>query len=223
VRILKGSKVIEAPSTWRQDVALDGRPLVIDLGAGDGRYVYETARSEPASLYVAVDPDADALSEYAYRASRKPARGGVENAHFIVASVEQLPPELTGVAALVRVNFPWGSLLRALLEPNPATLQALIRLAPGGRFEIVFSYDPKHDTSAFTGGVLPALDEANIADVLVPAYRAAGLDPTDQHRLTQDEALAIPSTWGRRLLHARQRNVHFLAGTLSPRHVDPLP
>jgi 16S rRNA (adenine(1408)-N(1))-methyltransferase len=220
---MQGSKVIEAPPTWRQDLTLDGRPVIIDLGAGDGRYVYETARSEPASLYVAVDPDADALSEYAYRASRKPARGGVESAHFIVASVEQLPPELTGVAALVRVNFPWGSLLRALLEPNPATMQALISLAPGGRFEIVFSYDPKHDTGAFSGDALPALDEAFIAEVLAPAYGAAGLNVTEQRRLSQDEALAIPSTWGRRLLHARPRNVYFLAGTLSPRRVDPLP
>jgi 16S rRNA (adenine(1408)-N(1))-methyltransferase len=215
VRILQGTKVIEAPRSWREDLTRDGRPVIVDLGAGDGRYVYESARDDPASLYIGIDPDAGALSEYAYRASRKPARGGVDTARFVVASVEQLPPELAGIAALVRVNFPWGSLLRALLDPDPATLRALTTLAPGGQFEIVFSYDPQHDTGAFAGDALPALDEAYIVDVLVPAYRAAGLDTTEQRRLTQDEALAIPSTWGRRLLHARPRNVYFVAGIVS--------
>ena len=215
MRILQGTKVIEAPLSWRADVMRDGRRAVIDLGAGDGRFVYESARDDSSRLHIGVDPDADALGEYAYRATRKPARGGVANAHFVVASVEQLPPELNGLAALVRVNFPWGSLLRALLEPDPAVLRAIAKLAPGGRFEIVLAYDPQHDTGAFAGSPLPPLDAAFIAGVLVPAYRAAGLETTEQRRITQSEALAIPSTWGRRLLHARPRNVYWLAGSVS--------
>jgi hypothetical protein len=62
---------------------------------------------------------------------------------------------------------------------------------------------------------LPPLDEAHLAAVLVPAYRDAALNPTEQRRMTQDEALAIPSTWGRRLLHARPRDVYWLAGSVS--------
>jgi 16S rRNA (adenine(1408)-N(1))-methyltransferase len=215
VRILQGTKVIEAPPSWRDDVSRDGRPVVIDLGAGDGRYAYESARNDPSRLYIGVDPDADGLSEYAYRAARKPARGGVENARFVVASVEQLPAELEGIAALVRVNFPWGSLLRALLQADGGALGALSKLAPAGRFEIVFSYDPLHDTGAFAGEPLPPLDETYIAETLASAYLAAGLSIKEQRRLTQDEALAIPSTWGRRLLHARPRNVYWVAGAVS--------
>jgi 16S rRNA (adenine(1408)-N(1))-methyltransferase len=215
VRILQGKRVIDAPPSWRDDLLRDGRPVVIDLGAGDGRYVYESAREDASRLYIGVDPDAEALGEYAFRASRKPARGGVENARFVVASLEQLPPELHGLAAVVRVNFPWGSLLRSLLEPDDAALAALAKLAPGGRFEVVFSYDPGHDTGAFAGAPLPPLDDAYIADPLVPAYAAAGLAVTEQRRLTQDEALAVPSTWGRRLLHARPRDVFWVAGTVS--------
>jgi 16S rRNA (adenine(1408)-N(1))-methyltransferase len=162
-----------------------------------------------------VDPDATTLAEYAYRASRKPARGGIDNARFVVAPLEKLPPEIEGIAALVRVNFPWGSLLRALLEPDAAALGALMQLAPGGRFEIVLSYDPQHDTGAFAGDSLPPLDETRIANVLTPAYLSAGLEVKEQRRLTQDEALAIPSTWGRRLLHARPRNVYWVAGAVS--------
>ena len=215
MRVLNGTKVVEAPPSWREDVTRDGRPVVVDFGAGDGRYAYESARADPSRLYVGVDPDAVALGKYAYRATRKPARGGVDNAIFAVASLEQLPPEIEGLAALVRVNFPWGSLLRALLEPNPVALAELTRLAPSRRFEIVLSYDPQHDTGAFSGEPLPALDQAYIAEVLAPAYLDAGLDIIEKRRLTQDEALAIPSTWGRRLLHARPRDVYWVAGDVS--------
>jgi 16S rRNA (adenine(1408)-N(1))-methyltransferase len=212
---MQGSKVVEAPLSWRNDVIEDSRPVVIDLGAGDGRYVYESAREDPSRIFIGVDPDSDAMSEYAYRSSRKPARGGVDNARFVVASVEKLPEELNGLAALLRINFPWGSLLRSLLEPDPATLDALAKLAPGGEFEIVFSYHPDHDTGAFAHGPLPPLDGSHITNVLLPAYAEAGLLVKEHRRLTQDEALAIPSTWGRRLLHARPRDVYRLAGTVS--------
>jgi 16S rRNA (adenine(1408)-N(1))-methyltransferase len=216
LRILQGTKVIDAPPGWRKRLDADGRHVVVDLGAGDGRYIYESARGDTTRLYVGVDPDAEALSEYAYRAGRKPSRGGIDNALFVVAPVEQLPPELSRIAALVRVNFPWGSLMRGLLEPDESTLQQLEwLLRPGGSWEIVASYDPAHDTGAFAGEALPPLDGAYVDNRLVPAYEASGLQVTESRRMTQDEALALPSNWGRRLLHARPREVFFLAGVLA--------
>jgi 16S rRNA (adenine(1408)-N(1))-methyltransferase len=212
MRILQGKKPVDAPPDWRARVDAAGRPVVVDLGAGNGRFVYDSARGDPDSLYVAVDPDAVTLAEYAFKASRKPARGGVENAVFVVAAAEALPPELMAIARLVRVNFPWGSLLRGLLRPHPDVLDAVASLlSPGGTIEIIMAYDPEHDPNAFTGDPLPALDEAYLEEALLPAYEAAGLRCTVRRRLTRDEALAVPSSWGRRLLHARPRNVFFLA------------
>jgi 16S rRNA (adenine(1408)-N(1))-methyltransferase len=215
MRLLEGSKTVESSPDWRDSIERDGRPIVIDLGAGDGRYAYESARSDPGSLYIAVDPDAAALAEYAYRAGRKPARGGVDNAIFAIAAVEHLPSELEGLAERVRINFPWGSLLRALLAPDPPVLRSIAGLVrPGGTTEIVLSYDPGHDTGAFASDPLPSLDQARIETELIPAYEAAGLQISRWRRLTQDEALAIPSSWGRRLLHARPREVFLVAATV---------
>jgi 16S rRNA (adenine(1408)-N(1))-methyltransferase len=215
MRLLKGSKTVESSPDWRDAIERDGRPVVIDLGAGDGRYAYESARSDPGSLYIAVDPDAAALAEYAFRAGRKPARGGISNAIFVVAAVEKLPRELEGLAERVRINFPWGSLLRALLAPDALVLRSIVRLLrSGGTAEIVLSYDPGHDTGAFAGDPMPAVDQARIETELIPAYKGAGLPISTWRRLTQDEALAIPSSWGRRLLHARPREVFLVAATV---------
>src|SRR5438094_18470 len=47
---------------------------------------------------------------------------------------------------------------------------------------------------------------------LEPAYAVSGLRINEAQELSTDEALAIPSTWGRRLLHARLRRVFSIAG-----------
>jgi 16S rRNA (adenine(1408)-N(1))-methyltransferase len=215
MRILQGTKQVEAPAGWRNGVA--DRRVVIDIGAGDGRWAYDEAKRHPDTLFIAVDPDAATLADYAYRAGRKPSRGGVANAAFVVAAVEDLPPELTGIATLVRVNFPWGSLLRGLVLPEAAVLEALAALGrPGARFELVISYDPEHDLAGLAGGTLPPLTEARIDGVLAPPYAAAGLQIDSRRRMSIDEAIALPSTWARRLLHGRPRDVFWLEGAISP-------
>ena len=215
MRVMQGTRVVEAPQGWRTALVLDEPRVVVDVGAGDGRWSYESARENHDTVFIAVDPDATNLAEYAYRASRKPARGGVDNAAFVVAPVEALPAELHGIADVVRVNFPWGSLLRGLLQPDAATLAAISDLGRArGRFEIVMSYDPSHDTNAFAGEPLPPLDEAYIDSVLVPAYAESGMMINVRHQVLDDQAQALPSTWGRRLLHARPRDVYLIAGDI---------
>lgn len=217
MRILQGTKQLEAPEGWRESVT--GRRIVIDVGAGDGRWAYEHARSDGEAVWVAVDPAGDMLAQYAYRASRKPAKGGAANVLFVVASVEDLSAELEGIAALVRVNFPWGSLLRGLALPEAPVLEALARLgAADSRFEIVFSYDPVHDLAGLGGETLPPLSQQRIEEVLAPAYTAAGLNIEHSRQMSLDEAIKLPSTWARRLLHGRARDVFWLEGTISSRN-----
>lgn len=213
MRIMQGTKVVEAPQGWRTALVLDEPRVVVDVGAGDGRWAYESARDGIDTLFIAIDPDANNLAEYAYRASRKASRGGVENVAFVVAPVEALPSELESIANVVRVNFPWGSLLRGLLEADEATLAGLKRIAkPGGGFECIFSYNPSHDTNAFAGEPLPELNEDYIDRTLTSALAQHGLSLTQRRQMYRDEALALPSTWGRRLLHARPRDVYFISG-----------
>jgi hypothetical protein len=213
MRVLRGAKVVQAETGWRDEIAGRARPVVIDVGAGDGRFVYESARRDPGAIYIGLDPDAEAMAKYAFRAGRKPSRGGIENAVFVVASVEQLPAELLALADRICVNFPWTGLLRGIIRPESAVLEAIAGLAAtGARFDIVLCYDPEHDSAALEGEALPALDYVYIDSVLIPAYAEAGLQVTGRRRLPQEEALAIPSTWGRRLLHGRPRDVFQIRG-----------
>jgi 16S rRNA (adenine(1408)-N(1))-methyltransferase len=213
LRVLKGTSITESGPAWRGALARAAR-LVVDVGAGDGRWVYEQARADPSSLYVALDPDAEALAEYAFRASRKAARGGVVNALFVAAAVEEPPTELAGLADEVHVNFPWAALLRGLLLPDARVLAGIVALAkPGALLEMVLTYDAAHDHGAGLAPGVPSL-APGLLSALAEPYAAAGVELAAPRLLSREEALAVPSTWGRRLLHGRRRDVYLVRGAI---------
>ena len=100
----------------------------MDVGAGDGGYVLHRARTEPNSFAIALDASPDALASGAWRAKR--AR--IANAAFLVEGVERLPRELACLADEVTVHFPWGSLLRGLVDGSTSTVGPIASLMKAG-------------------------------------------------------------------------------------------
>lgn len=105
-----------------------GKEIVIDIGTGDGRFVYQSARRNPEKFYIGVDANPDTLENVSWKIHKKAAKGGLPNGIFIQAAVEALPPELDGVAAEVHIHFPWGSLLRAVATGTETVLRGLRRI-----------------------------------------------------------------------------------------------
>ena len=98
------------------------------MGAGDGGYVLHRARTEPRTFAIAIDASAYALARAAWSAKR----GHLANAAFLVEGVERLPPELGCLADEVTVHFPWGSLLRGLLDGSSAVVGSVAGLMKNG-------------------------------------------------------------------------------------------
>jgi 16S rRNA (adenine(1408)-N(1))-methyltransferase len=184
----------------------------MDLGTGDGRCVLAAAAAQPDRLVVGVDANAAAMAVASRRAAAKPSRGGLPNALFVVAAVEALPQELDGMADLVTVHFPWGSLLRGLLGADPAVMAGLTRvLRPGATVQMLLSSTDR-DRGA---GVAPLQEPAVRA--LVTAYDRWGLAVTEARPATADDVAAAHSTWGKRLGAGTRRPAWLLrAGFAAP-------
>jgi 16S rRNA (adenine(1408)-N(1))-methyltransferase len=152
------------------------------------------------------------MAEASRRAGRRPERGGLANALFVVAAAEALPPELDGLADLVTVHFPWGSLLRGLLAAEPAVLGGLNRiLRPGGSLRLLVSAT---DRDAGAGvGPLRASDLAALAG----AYAGYGLAVVRARPATPADVAASHSTWGKRLGAGRHRPAWLLEARLRAR------
>ncbi len=170
--------------------------ITIDLGAGDGRFVRSLAKSRPDRGAIALD-----LCEANLRAASRTAPA---NALFVVADALALPDELRGLANRVTVNFPWGSLLRGLIQGEPGLLAGLAALA--NRQAVI--------DVVLNGG---ALAETNWplemgAERVVASLRSIGAKVDSPCLVGREDLRDYPTTWAKRLAFGRDpRGVRIVA------------
>jgi 16S rRNA (adenine(1408)-N(1))-methyltransferase len=192
---------------------LTGDGIVIDIGTGDGRFVYQSARQNPKKFYIGIDPNVRPLEKISEKIYRKPAKGGAPNVLFIQAAVEELPAELNGVADELHVHFPWGSLLRAVATGDVDVLQNLRRIcAPDALLEVVLGLDPARDESEIERLGLTTLSLEYVDHTLVPQYAAAGFEITERAIIDAAEWPELNTSWAKRLHQNKARAITYLIG-----------
>lgn len=170
---------------------LTGEGVIVDIGTGDGRFVYQSARQNPNKFYIGIDPNVRPLEKISEKIHRKPAKGGAPNVLFIQAAVEDLPPELDAVADEVHVHFPWGSLLRSFASGDIDVLTNVRRIcAPGALLEVVIN--------------------DYIADQSIGRYRSAGFEVLEHGSVSAAQWSEFETTWARRLKQNENRSVVYL-------------
>jgi 16S rRNA (adenine(1408)-N(1))-methyltransferase len=169
----------------------------MDLGTGDGRSVLARAAVDPGTLGIGLDASAAAMAE----ASRRAERRGPANALFLAAGVESLAGgPLVGIADLVTVTFPWGSLLRGVLGRDDAVLAGVAALlAPGATARVLLSVVARDGVPA-----IPSPDR------LAAAYAPHGVRLLDARPATPEEVAASGSSWAKRLKAGAARPVTLL-------------
>jgi len=225
-----GDTTTAAPPTTHDDLVVLGRAsrspdelktlarphdeVLIDLGTGDGRFALRTARARPEALVIAIDPVAEAMQQSAARAARKPARGGAANVVFVVAGLERLPAALHGLADTVTINYPWGSLLRAVAWPEPEGLAAAVRLlAPDGLMIALLNASAAERPDYAARNDLPPLnDPEHVQRRLLPGWKDAGLEGFEWRYLAPGEQPPHRTSWGQRLVRGSGRETLLISG-----------
>jgi trans-aconitate methyltransferase len=163
------------------------RDILIDIGTGDGRYVRTIARQCPSSFAIGIDACRENL--------RAVSRDAPRNALYVIANALMLPPELRGLATRVTINFPWGSLLAAMLAGDPAFLNGLVMLAqPGATLEIRLNQGALAEARY-------ALDAGAMR--IEQTLREWGFRTGRPAILNADALRRYPTTWARRLAYGR--------------------
>lgn len=168
----------------------------IDLGTGDGRYVHHIAQASSGSFVIGIDACRDNLNEMSRRAAA--------NALFVIANAQALPSELYGVAHIITINFPWGSLLGGLLMQEQSLWENLLRIArPQARLEV-----------RLNGGALAeqgwTLEDGT--DQVRRLLVANGFEMRPSRVMTTDDLRSYPTTWAKRLAFGRDPRAIFLHG-----------
>jgi len=216
LKIIQGRKINDLGRSGLLELISDYGEVTVDLGTGDGAFVYRLARSRRLAFCIGIDASRDRMREYSTKVSRKPQRGGAPNALYILASAEDLPEELDGIADHIYINFPWGSLLRAMVEPDERLLATLARMSrPPARLETLLNYSVFGDADLAARLGLPGLSIDYIEQVLTPVYARAGI-LIDERRLLADGELPFRTTWGGRLVRASRRETLYMSAVIRP-------
>lgn len=209
LKILEGKKIIET-----EDLSAIGKrfdKVVVDVGTGNGKYVYDLALANPETLYIGIEPAADNLLEYAKKAMKNIARKGAGNLIYLISSVEALEGSLEAVADEVYVNFPWGSLLEGVVKGEEEILSKLAMLAKGdAALHLTFSYSSIHEPAEIIRRGLPELNEDYIGGVLKRRYEDCGLDIESFRLMEGGELKGYGTFWAKRLFLGKSRDVYAL-------------
>ncbi len=191
--------------------------MIVDIGTGDGLYVYRSARANPDRFYIGIDVQPKALEKVSEKIHRKPERGGLPNALFVHAPVEDLPAELEDVADEIHIHFPWGSLLRSVVVGDEAVLRGLRRIAaPGAWLEVLVAIDEERDAAEAARLDLPSLTEEYVGSTLAPRYARAGFDVEESGIGALAEGPHLDTTWAKRLRDNGSRRLLFIVARAAP-------
>lgn len=189
---------------------------MIDIGTGDGVFVYQCARENPNKFYIGVDPNPRPLEKVSERIRRRPAKGGLSNVLFIQAAIEDLPPELDGVADEVHIHFPWGTLLRAVAMGEKNALRNLRRIcAPEGVLKIIIGLDAERDRFEIERLGLEPLSADFLTRELAARYRASGFEIVESGVLAGSEWPRLRTSWAKRLKGNKARMLTYIIADAS--------
>ncbi|NMB70406.1 methyltransferase domain-containing protein [candidate division WWE3 bacterium] len=208
MRIIKGNKKIDLTEYELKTVLSKYSKTMLDIGTGDGRYVYKNAQNNRENLYIGLDPSEKSLEEY----SKKAVKSKTDNVLFVVGSFEIFPKELTIIKAdEISIILPWGSLLQAVANPTSeiaARLKNLIK--PGGTLKLLFGYDSSLEPSETKRLNLFPITAQHVEKNIIPVFQQHGFSLGNFSTLCTDKLKEIESTWGKKIATRQERPLFML-------------
>ena len=193
---IRGRKSLEVSINGWKDQLADYNRIILDLGTGDGRYARALAEKHPDWFVVGVDSCRENLHEH--------SQTKLKNLLFVIASAQNLPPELEGLVSHITVNFPWGSLLGSLLAGD-SKLMCGLKLISRQRASLELRLNG--GALAEAGKTLEAGTDKIHYNLLQAGWQIERPVLMDAGALK-----TFPSTWAKRLAFGRDPRAMMLSG-----------
>ncbi len=207
MKIVVGNKLKEISEKEFQQIKDKFEEAEIDLGTGNGRYVYKNALRSPETLYIGIDPVEKLLRRY----SKKAVRKGLKNALFVLTSAEMLSEELKNSADTLNIILPWGSLLGYVANFEQKVILNIKELIKTrGELKIIFGYDRKAEPSETDRLNLEKLNKKYIHEELIPKYENIGFELLESKKLEKEDLGSFETSWSKKLQFGKPRKIFSL-------------
>ena len=131
IRRLQGKRVELFSASYFRKICNQFDKVHFDIGTGNARFVYNLAKENSEHLYIGIDSNCDRMGLIAWKIKRKPSRGGLvaQNLELLHMSIEDIPDEFSNMADFVTINYPWGSLLKGITDPDPRMIETISKIS----------------------------------------------------------------------------------------------
>ena len=202
--VITGDKKNELDKETFRNICGKYEKVILDLGTGDGRFVFKNALKNKGTLYIGLDPAEKQIQIY----SKKSNRRRLKNALYVIGSLENLPEELYSAFDKIFINLPWGTLLEKIVKSDEIYIEELATiLKKNGEIEIIFGYLPELEPSETERLSLPLIE--NESDVLktFSTFKKT-FEVIEMKRLLKEDLDKIETTWAKKLKFGKDRFIY---------------
>jgi 16S rRNA (adenine(1408)-N(1))-methyltransferase len=205
VRAVIGNKIEDINKEKFKEITNGYSRVEIDLGTGDGRFVYKNALSRKDVFFIGIDPAEKQLEIY----SKKAIKEKLQNLIYILGSIEFLPEELKGSSDKMHINLPWGTLLENVVKPTKEGLDRLLGLLKEkAELEIILGYAPELEPTETKRLDLPPINMDLVNDIIIPAFEYRGFHMMEFFEMSKKQLGEVETTWAKRLSFGRDRRIY---------------
>jgi 16S rRNA (adenine(1408)-N(1))-methyltransferase len=208
MKILLGKKQNEIDSENLNKLIGNKSPIHIEVGTGSGRLILKNSKINPNGFYIGMDASAASMYENSVKAAKQAKKSKLCNALFTVASIEAPPKGLYGIADIITIILPWGSLRNGIVKACPLILGNLRKLAKlDTAIEIVVGYDEKTEKHEIERHLLPTISHEYL-NSLSYNYLNAGIKICEIKSIANKELKLIESDWAKKLAYGSKRTMY---------------
>ena len=209
LKILKGKEIIDVDSI--DNITSQYNKIIIDLGTGNGKFVYEQAINNSDNFYIGMDPIADNIIDYYKKKKKSFKRYNLDNTMFLISAIENIPKELFDTVDEIYVNFPWGSLLEGIVKGDHTILKNIFLIGKSNAFiHFTFTYSSIYEAGEIERRGLPELSIEYINTILRNKFMEAGLDIVDYGLLDENNLKSFGTLWSKRIYLGKDRVVYYI-------------
>ncbi len=211
MKIVIGKKIKEISDEELIHIINKYKSVVLDIGTGQGEFVYKEAKRNLNTMYIGIDISPDSMEEYSRKASKKTEKGGLENLIYILSDIENLSKALSSVVDNIYINLPWGTLRDGIVKGESNILDGIRKVAKNkGVLTIYTTYCHLYESKEIQYRKLPKLDIHYLSQILGKKYKDKDIIMTDLSILDNEDLKKVPTKWARKLAFGRKREIFYM-------------
>jgi 16S rRNA (adenine(1408)-N(1))-methyltransferase len=179
---------------------------ILDIGTGDGRYVYKNALANPNTLYLGIDP-ASNLKEYQREINRKKIR----NAVLINSSIENFNLNEVNTIDQINIILPWGNLLKYVVTVDNPFFEKIFKwLSDEAKVQIIFGFNEELEEKETKRLNLAELTEQETNFIKNKYQNLQGYKLIEFKQLTNKDLINFETSWAKKLSFGKNRKYLYI-------------